>query len=238
MFKIILRKKIIFLFLFFGLLPLVITFFLTIVQIQKSLRATVNNSLTSLTNEVMDSVEKTVQSVYADVELLSANPIIRSRQTNNQEKLSEIKRIQDFYGIFEDITLIDLDGNVIISTTYKYRGEWKNKQWYKDAKQGKSSISPAHIIAGPYKVILSAAVPVKDDNGKIIAVIAGQVNMEKIWETTDDIKIGEKGFVFMVNNEGRFIAYPEKEKILTQAVYSSFIDKIVAKNNGGISYVN
>ncbi|MEK9153745.1 MAG: hypothetical protein AAB723_04070, partial [Patescibacteria group bacterium] len=136
MVKIVLRKKIVFLFLFFGLLPLVVTFFLTITQIQQSLRATANNSLTSLANEVVNSVEKTARSVYTDVELLSENPLVRSQEASNEEKLAEIKRIQDFYGIFEDITLIDLDGNVIISTTYKYRGEWKNKWWYQEAKQG------------------------------------------------------------------------------------------------------
>jgi len=238
MFKIVLRKKIIFLFLLFGLLPLVITFFLTIVQIQKSLRETKNNSLTSLANEVVSNVEKTVRSVYTDVELLSANPLIRSKSASNEEKLSEIKRIQDFYGIFEDITLIDLDGNVIISSTYKYRGEWKNKQWYQDAKQGKSSISPVHIILGPYKIILSCAVPVKDEEGKIIAVIAGQVNMEKIWETTNDIKIGEKGFAFMVNKEGRFVAYPEKEKILALAPYFGFVKETFSKNSGIINYTD
>ncbi|PIU15502.1 hypothetical protein COT20_01535 [bacterium (Candidatus Gribaldobacteria) CG08_land_8_20_14_0_20_39_15] len=238
MFKIVLRKKIIFLFLFFGLLPLAVTFFLTVVQIQKPLRETVNNNLTSLADEVVTSVEKTVRAVYADIELLSANPLIRSNETSNEGKLSEIKKIQDFYGIFEDITLIDLEGNVIISTTYKYRGDWKNKQWYQDAKQGKSSVSPAHIILGPYKVILSSTAPVKDEEGKIIAVVAGQVNMETIWETTNDIKIGRQGFAFMVNKEGRFIAQPEKEKILSMAPYLYFTEEIFSKNSGIVNYTN
>ncbi|MEK9165910.1 MAG: cache domain-containing protein, partial [Patescibacteria group bacterium] len=238
MLNIALRKKIIFLFLFFGLLPLAVTFFLTIIQIQKPLRETVNNNLTSLADEVIGSVEKTARAIYADVELLSANPLIRSNEASNEEKLSEIKRIQDFYGIFEDITLIDLKGNVIISTTYKYRGDWKNKQWYQEAKQGKSSISPAHIILGPYKVILSSAAPVKDAGGKIIAVAAGQVNMETIWETVNDIKVGNKGFAFIINKEGRFVAHPEKEKILAPASYPYFNEEIFSENRGIVNYAD
>jgi methyl-accepting chemotaxis protein len=236
MFKIVLRKKIIFLFLFFGLLPLVVAFFLTIFQIQKSLKETASNNLTSLANEIASSVEKTVRGVSTDVELLSANPLIRSEKVSNEEKLVEIKKIQDFYGIFEDITLIDLDGNVIISSTYNYRGDWKNKQWYQDAKKGKSSISPTHIILGPYKVIFSSAAPVKDEQGNIIAVIAGQVNMEKVWETTDNVKVGEKGFAFMVNKEGLFVAYPEKEKILVPVSYPQLVQGIFSKDNGTIYY--
>ncbi|MDO8524177.1 MAG: cache domain-containing protein [bacterium] len=238
MLKISLRKKIISLFLFFGLLPLVVTFFLAVTQIQKSLREMANNHLISLADEVMGSVEKTIQSIYTNTELLSANPLIRSKQASNEEKLSELKKIQDFYGIFEDITLIDLDGNVIISTTYQYRGDWKNKQWYQEAKEGKSSISPAYIILGPHKVILSCAAPVKNEEGKIIAVIAGQVNMEKIWETTNGIEVGGGGFAFMVNKEGRFVAYPQKEKILTLMSNVGFKEGVLSKNSGVITYID
>ncbi len=238
MLKVVLRKKIIFLFLFFGLLPFVIAAFLTVIQIRNSLRETGSNNLTSLANEVMGSVEKTTLSINEDVKLVSANPLIRSNYSSNEEKLAELKKIQDFYGIFEDITLIDLDGNVIISTTYKYRGDWKNKQWYQDAKTGKSSISPAQIILGPYKVILSSAAPVRNEQGKIVAVIAGQVNMEKIWETTDNIKVGQKGFAFIVNKEGRFVAFSDKDKILTVVPYSSFIEEIFSKNDGIINYTD
>ncbi|MDD5750251.1 MAG: cache domain-containing protein [Candidatus Pacebacteria bacterium] len=236
MFKIVLKKKIIALFLFFGLLPLVITFILTVFQIQKSLRETVSSNLTSLASEVASSIEKTVRGVYTDVELLSVNPLIRSKDASNEEKLSEITRIQDFYGIFEDITLIDLDGNVIISTTYKYRGEWKNKQWYQDAREGKSSISPAYIILGPYKVILSSAAPVRDEQGKIIAVIAGQVNMETIRDIVSRIKIGEKGFVFIVDKEGRFAVHPEKEDMLAAVPYSGFAGEVLSRDSGIINY--
>ncbi|KPJ57571.1 hypothetical protein AMJ49_00410 [Parcubacteria bacterium DG_74_2] len=238
MFKIALRKKIAFLFAFFGLLPLIITAFLTITQIQNSLRETASDNLTSLAEEVMSSVEKTTRNIYIDIELLATNPLIKSKEASNEEKLSEMKKIQDFYRIFEDITLIDLEGNVIISTTYKYRGEWITKQWYQEAKEGKTSISPVHIILSPFEVIISSATPVKDKKGEIIAVVAGQLNMEKIWEITDDVKIGEKGFAFIVNREGRFIAHPNKEKILSTVPYPYFVEKISSKDSGTINYTN
>lgn len=238
MFKILLRKKIAFLFAFFGLLPLIVTAFLTITQIQNSLKETVSENLVSLADEVMSSVEKTAKNIHINIELLATNPLIKSRETSDEEKLSEMNKIQDFYRIFEDITLIDLDGNVIISTTYNYRGEWNTKQWYQEAKEGKTSISPVHIILSPFKIILSSATPVIDKKGEIIAVVAGQLNMEKIWEITNDVKIGKKGFAFMVNREGRFIAHPDKEKILSTVPYSYFVEKISSKDSGIINYTD
>ena len=237
MFKIRLRRKIAFLFAFFGLLPLMITGFLTISQIRNSLRETTRNNLVSLADEVMSSVEKTVQNIYMDVELLADNSLIKSKEASEEEKLYEMQKIQDLYGIFEDTTLIDLEGKVITSTVYKYSGEWITKRWYQEARQGKTSISPVHIILSPYRIILSSATPVIDKKGEIIAVVAAQLNMEKVWEITDGVRV-EEGFAFMVNKEGRFIAYPKREKMLSKVPYSQFIEKIFSASKGNITYTS
>lgn len=238
MFKITLRRKFILSFLGVGLLPLIAVTFLTIAQIQNSLRETVSESSLSLVDETMESLEKTTANIYLDIELLADNPLIRSKTAGREEKLSEMKKMKDIYKIFEDVTLIDLNGNVIVSTDYKYRGEWVSKEWYLEAKKGNTSISPVHIILSPYKIVVSSATPVINKNGEIIAVIAGQLNMEKIWEIIDGVKVGKKGFAFLINKEGRFIAYPEKEKILSKVPYPQFIEKIFSTDKGTIAYTD
>jgi len=235
-FKTTLRKKVTFFFLLVGLLPLIVITFLTITQIRNSLRVTVNNNLVSLANEVMRSIEKTTQDLYINIELLADDPLIKSKEASSEEKLYEMRKIQDFYEVFEDITLIDLNGNVITSTTYEYRGEWITKEWYLEARDGKTSISSVHIILSPLKVILVSATPVKDKSGEIIAVIAGQLNMEKIWEITDSVKVGREGFVFIVNRGGNFIAHPQKANILQKVTYPQFIERIFSTDSGITTY--
>jgi len=237
-FKTTLRKKVTFFFLLVGLLPLIVITFLTITQIRNSLRVTVNNNLVSLANEVMRSIEKTTQDLYINIELLADDPLIKSKEANKEEKLYEMQKIQNFYRIFEDITLIDLNGNVITSTTYKYRGEWVTKEWYLEARDGKTSISPVHIILEPFEVILVSATPVKDKTGEIIAVVAGQLNMEKIWGITDGVKVGTEGFVFIVNKEGNFIAHSQKTKILQKVTYPQLIERIFSTDNGITTYIH
>jgi len=231
-FKTTLRKKATLLFLLIGLLPFVLIVFLIIGQIRDSLKETVSNNLTSLADEVMNSIEKTSQNLYIDIELLAEDPLIKSKEASKEEKLYEMQKIQDFYGIFEDITLIDLKGNVITSTTYGYRGEWITKEWYLEARDGNTSISPVHIILNPLEVILVSATPVRDKTGEIIAVVAGQLNMEKFWEITDSVKVGKEGFVFIVNREGNFIAHPQKVKILQKVAYPQFIERIFSTDRG------
>ena len=114
MFKITLRRKFILSFLGIGLLPLRAVTFLTIAQIQNSLRETVSESSLSLVDETMESLEKTTANIYLDIELLADNPLIRSKTAGREEKLSEMKKMKHIYKIFEDVTLIDLNGNVIV----------------------------------------------------------------------------------------------------------------------------
>jgi len=237
-FKIPLRRKLLFFLLLVGILPLLIISLLTSIQVQNSLKTSVSNNLTSLSVEVMRSIEGVIQDVYSDVELLAANPLIKSKEASRQEKLSEMRKIHDFYGIFEDITLVDLKGNVIASTTYLSSPAWITKQYYQAAKEGQTSISPVHISLAPFKVILVSASPVKDKAEKITGVVAGQLNMETVWDITKRISVGAEGFAFMINKGGDFIAHPDTDKILSKAPYSQFTQEVLPRHRGVVNYTD
>lgn len=238
MFKKSLGKRITALFLMIGLLPLLILALFFYVQMKYSLKETVENNLITLSSQVGIDIERTIFMAYTNIKTLANNPILKSEETGKEDKLLEMQKIQDFYKVFEDITLIDLEGDVIISTTYNYRGAWKVKNWYKQAKEGSVVVSDAHILQSPYKVVMVTTAPVLDRNGRIMAVVAGQINMEKIWEITDKIKVGKTGFVFLLNKEGDIIAFPDKAKILLKLTPDSLVKEILRKTFGIIEYGN
>lgn len=236
MFKLTLRRKIITFFLLVGLLPLVIIIFLAFTQIPSSLRNTVGDHLFSLAEETIFTVDELIEDARTQIESLAEDPIIKSKEITAREKRLEMRKRQDLVKIFEDTTLIDLDGNVIISTTYKHRGEWKDKEWFLEAKEGKFSISPMHVILLPHKTILVFTAPILDENGEVVQVIAGQLNMGKIWEITDQIRFGETGFAFILNNKGDIMSHPDKLLILSKAS-PEILEKIKNKEEGVVSYI-
>lgn len=236
MFRKSLGRRITALFLMVGLLPLLILAIFFYVQMRYSLREAVENNLITLASQVGIEVERTIFTAYTNIKALANNPILRLEGATKQEKLAEMQKIQDFYKIFEDITLIDLEGNVVISTTYNYRGAWKVKTWYKEAKEGNVVVSDVHILQSPYKIVMVTTAPVLDKDGRIMAVVAGQVNMVKIWEITDKVKLGKTGFVFLVNKEGDLIAYPDREIILNRFPSSLVLNRMSRNQSGSIEY--
>ncbi|MFH0790767.1 MAG: cache domain-containing protein [Candidatus Omnitrophota bacterium] len=236
MFKRSLGKKITVLFLMIGLLPLLILSLFFYVQMKYSLRETVENNLITLASQVGMEVERTIFTAYTNIKTLANNPILKSEGATKEDKLLEMQKIQDFYKIFEDITLIDLEGNVITSTTYNYRGAWKIKSWYKQAKEGKVVVSDVHILQSPYKIVMVTTAPVLGRDGRIIAVVAGQINMQKIWEITDRVKLGKTGFVFLVNQGGDIIAYPDKKNIFDKFPSSLVLNRMSESQFGSVNY--
>lgn len=192
-------------------------------------------NLGMLARNAKDEIGRFLASCVTDMQILSETDSLRNTGMSVERKLSEMKRVQDYYKRFEDITLIDMKGHVITSTTYNYRGEWKSKKWFQEAIKGNVCISDAHIILDPYKVVVAIAVPLLNEFGKIEAALVGQLNMERIWEIVDSITIGNTGFIAMVNNQNHYIAYPRKEKLFHYAVFDPDKQSGIAVHTGAQS---
>ncbi|MFC2140659.1 cache domain-containing protein, partial [Candidatus Auribacterota bacterium] len=212
-FKRTLGFKIILFFLLVALFPFMGLSLLFYLQAKENISNIAKENLSNLSHQLGIEVEKTIFSAYTNIKSLAENPILKSDKTSIQEKLTEMKKVHNLYKVFEDITLVNLDGIVLTSTTFDYRGDWKYKHWFKQALKGESIVSPVHPILRPFRLIIAATTPILSEGDKITTVLAGRINMTKIWEITDRVKVGKSGFVFLTNKEGTLLAYPHKDEL-------------------------
>jgi two-component system NtrC family sensor kinase len=202
-----------------GLLPLLFGILFFFKSAEYLIQDKACNNLRLLAKTTTEEIYRFMVSCVTDMKILAESKDMRNSDISVDRKLLNMRRIQDYYKRFEDITLVDMKGHVITSTTYNYRGEWKSKRWFQEAIHGNMFVSDAHIILDPYKIVVAIAVPLTDDSGKIQAAIIGQLNMERIWEIVDDIRIGNTGFISIVNDQNCFIAHPNKENIFQHAIF-------------------
>jgi PAS domain S-box-containing protein len=228
--------KILIFFLIVSLLPLVCISFANHTRLSKYIDILIHEHLVILVHTIKLDIDRTIDSALSHINNLAENPVIQSQQTSIDEKLLEIKRIEAFYSTFEDITLINLEGRVLTSTQYIYRGLWGPKKWFQDAKAGKLAISPVHTILQPFRLVTVVTAPVYGENGHITSVIAGQVNLKSIWEIIDKIKLGETGYLFITDDEGNLLAYPDKTKLLYQIPSPLLLERIKNNQLGFIAY--
>jgi len=156
-----------------------------------------------------------------DAAALSQNPVLRSNEATPAEKLAEMKRVQTFYGTFEDITLVGLDGNVITSTDYKYYGDLGNNSLFQSAARGNPAMADEATLTDHYKVVIHIASPVVDTNSTITSVLLAQMNMEYIWQMIGRTKVEGTGSIYLVNQFGNIIAGPDESQLFKKMGFAT-----------------
>lgn len=198
-----------------GLLPLLGMAAYIVVSQRAVLSQTANDNLANHALLEAASVERILGTAAGDVEVLASNPILQSPTASLEEKSGQLRQAQDFFEVFEDITLIDPRGNVIDSTTYSYSGTWSSKKWFQEALAGNPAISEAHLIPSPSRLVVVFTAPVMDGS-EVSAVVAGQMNMERVWAVLDEGQIGRTGFLVAVDRNGNFVSHPDKALLLSK----------------------
>jgi methyl-accepting chemotaxis protein PixJ len=87
------------------------------------------------------------------------------------------------------------------------------RPWYKAAaKAGKQVWSPPFVRIGETGVQLSNATPIYDNQGKIQGVISSNLRLNIISNFLSNLKIGQTGQAFVMENTGTFIATSTDEQ--------------------------
>lgn len=78
-------------------------------------------------------------------------------------------------------------------------------------------ISPVYFTPQRHPFLL-LSLPVRDN--KKDGVLLAKVDLDQTWQWISEIKIGEQGYAFVVDNKGMLIAYPEPERVWAHSNFS------------------
>lgn len=86
------------------------------------------------------------------------------------------------------------------------------RSWYTEALAKPNEV----IMSAPYasadednSLIISASSAVKNSSGNIIGVMGVDVNLEKLSEIINSVKMGDKGYAFLFSKDGTILAHPD-----------------------------
>jgi len=209
-----LYSKLIILLMLTGFIPLFVIGITFYTQVEENIKTDKQSSLQILATEVKNEIWRAVHDAYGTVLLLSQNPVVSSSDARRQEQLDELIKFQKYNPIFKDITLINTKGQQKVSVAYSFRGSWKTTSWFKDALKGEIVFSDVHTVLYPFGLVLTIGAPVKTAQDKISGVIVGQVDMDRIWEIVQNVRVGISGEAYIIDSDGIVIAAPDPEWIL------------------------
>jgi len=188
----------------------------------------------SIKNTISEKQFETISLLSNDIEarlLLIHNSVIASSKTVTKEIISDSEKAQKFldsmiglHSIFDNhIFLINSQGKIIAESPFignERRGlDISFREYVKKTLETKKPyISDPYITTQAHKSpVIMLTAPVFDENGKIIAILSGSMNLlgQNALANIKNEKIGMNGYMYLINTDRILVIHPEKEKIFT-----------------------
>ena len=197
-----------------GLIPLGIVICIFILFFQTQYKKTYQANLQSLANEVGKEILFPLEEGYRALLLLAQNPILRSDEASYADEEKELIRAQAFHPIIKDIYLLDKTGELRASVFFSANVSWKSTKWFKEAVEGKTYFSNAHVVLYPHDVVITICTPVYNEKDQIKGALIGRIDLDPMWSILKDVQLGQTGRVYLIDNEGYVVGSAVEEEIL------------------------
>lgn len=232
---------------FFVLLSLLSSLSLGIILIRNasnSLTQEAENALFSLAVEGAKLTNSRIETQKQVLKTLANNEDIQSMDWTRQQSILQ-QQLPNTE--FLDIAVVGLDGTAQYSDGST--NQLGDRDYVKKAMNGETVVSDLIVSRVTNSVVLMYATPIKD-NGKIVGALIGSRDGNSLSGITNDTGFGEKGYAYIINNEGTLVAHPDGEKVLNQfnplqevtedqslESLATFFEKILTENTGTNRYV-
>ena len=80
--------------------------------------------------------------------------------------------------------------------------------------QSQRYISPIYIDDATSEPLVVMALPVENVFGDFQGTLAVEVNLKFMWDVVDQLKVGETGYAYVVDNQGNLIAFNDTGRVL------------------------
>ena len=119
---------------------------------------------------------------------------------------------------FRQLAVLDETGaevaqasRVALELSEQFNGRLK-KAVYDQSESGRRYISQMYIDDATREPLIVLAIPV--DVWNFQGTLAAEVNLQFMWSLVDQIKVGETGYVYIVDHKGNLVAFRETDRVL------------------------
>lgn len=180
-------------------------------------KALKNNSIMSLERIAEDSAKILKEEIEYKTEALKAlarheaiSTMRWERQKAVLENEKENKGVLSYQILFPNGNSMSIDG--------------KNYQIDKEeninmSMKGEAVFTPSIIQEGDTKLITVLTTPIEDYWGNVIGILGEIYDFKAFNNIVKNIKVGEKGYAFILNKDGQVIAHSDIEEVLAKRNY-------------------
>ena len=151
------------------------------------------------------SVENAIENFKIKAELIAQNDEITDMSTPLEQRKKVLEKLSKENG-FIDISVSDANGKTYNST------DISDRDYFKGAMNAETYISSPVIRKTDSSIILFVATKIHNKSG-YNGIIYAALSSDQFSKMVQDIKIGNKGYAFIVDKTGTIIAHPNQELV-------------------------
>ena len=165
----------------------------------------------SKVSEIFDK-RKNELMVYADV------PVVKTLDWDKIEPFlkEQHDKKKDFYDILFVADAATGNYNTVLK---RNAGNLKDRAYWNPVMNGETVVSEPVISKSTGSMVAVIAAPIKDDGGKVIGLIAGNLKLENFYDEIKDFKVQhDDSYCYVTDSKGLVISHPQKEFVLKENI--------------------
>ncbi len=205
---------------FFGLSALVLLIYaiLQIVLNVQSQQAALSSSQQLIAQQAGKTVSNFIQNKFSELE--TAVEIVNPVTADSETQKTLVQSLLGLDPAFRQVALLDGSGRQLSQIsrvtptlssqfTSQLKGDLINQ-----ALKGQASIGAVYIDESTSEPLVAIAIPIKSDIGDIQGTLVAELDLKFMWDLVDQLKVGQTGYAYVVDNQGKLIAYQDTSRVL------------------------
>jgi methyl-accepting chemotaxis protein len=133
-------------------------------------------------------------------------------------------------GEYENVFMLDRNGKVFLDAVdgISVGQNFSGSDFFKPSMGGETVVGDPKPSPVTKRLISIIGVPIKDDAGKVLAILGGAMDYQLVGEKLNQFKIGNSGYSYMVDRTGQVVAHQDAKYVLVTNVASNPTPELAA----------
>lgn len=232
-----LRSKLLLILILFAVIPI---FIASTINIVTNLSAVKNSTIQSNLNtakQAANQIKTLLDDSKGITELLASDPTTKSMNAAAINEL--ILAAQKSNPQFELIYVMDKTGMQIARTSGNLANR-ADRAYFKEALAGKLFITDTYISSFTNAPTVTISTPIKNGVGEIIGVVAADISLKSLAKISQQVHVGQTGYMDIVDSKGIVLAHPDQQKVLNKDnfIQYDYVKQATEGKSGNIEAVS
>ncbi|WP_053955548.1 methyl-accepting chemotaxis protein [Inediibacterium massiliense] len=238
-----LQRKLMIAFVFLIVISMIAVSISSFTSSAKIMKNELKISTASTIHEVENMIDTYLRNIEENIFMFSIHQDVSSVLTGEMAVQRTVQSFTEYGKTHPDVLSIYMgtaDKRLIaypIETDMPEGWDPTTRPWYQKAVEtGKVIWEDPYKDDDTGKIVVTAAKAVYDQNNQLVGVVAIDITLDKLSSVIENIKVGQKGYAFLVDNKGNILAHKDRNLLEKSIPVKKLAEEVSKGGSNTVDY--